>query len=248
MNVLAGFGWLADPANWSGPNAIPVRLLEHIGISTVSMLIALVIALPAGLGIGHTGRGAGVAVGLAGVWRAVPSLALIGLVLPITQSFDPVNGFGLYPTVFAMVALAIPPILINAYAGIQGVDREVVEAARGMGLTERQILVRVEVPLSMPVLLAGIRSASVQVIATATLGAVFALGGLGRYIIDGIAQNDDGMLYGGVLLVAALAMTSEALLAGLQRVALSALQGGGVRPGPTSALPSRGSMELTGSG
>lgn len=245
MNPLAAFGWLADPVNWSGPNGIPVRLLEHIGISGVSMAIALVIALPAGLAIGHTRRGAGVTVGLAAVARSVPSLALIGLVLPITQAFDAINGFGLYPTVFAMVALAIPPILVNAFAGIRGVDQEVVEAARGMGLTERQILGRVEVPLAMPVVLGGVRSASVQVIATATLGAVFGLGGLGRYIIDGAAQQDDGQLFGGVVLVAALALASEGVLAGLQRVALASLRGGGAPSGPRSSLPDKAAMELT---
>jgi osmoprotectant transport system permease protein len=214
--VAATAAWLADGVNWSGPNGIPVRLGEHVAISLVSLLFALAIGLPAGLYVGHTGRGSGVAIGLAGIARAVPSLALIGLVLPITQAFDPANGFNLYPTVFAMVALAIPPILVNAYAGIRGVDAEIVEAARGVGLTERQILGRIEAPLALPVVLGGVRSASIQVIATATLGSIFALGGLGRYIVDGIAQNDDGMLFGGVVLVAALAMGSEGLLAGMQ--------------------------------
>ncbi len=211
--------WLTDPANWSGPNGIPVRLGEHVAYSSAAMLIALAIALPAGLYVGHTGRGSGAAVGLANIGRAVPSLALIGLVLPITQAFDPVNGFSLYPTVIAMALLAIPPILVNAYAGLRGVDAEVVGAARGMGLTEVQVLRRIEVPLGLPVLLGGVRSASVQVIATTTLGAIFALGGLGRYVVDGIAQRNDGMLFGGVVLVAALALASEGLLAGLQRLA-----------------------------
>jgi osmoprotectant transport system permease protein len=214
--VVATAAWLTDPANWSGPNGIPVRLGEHVEISLASLAIALAIGLPAGLYVGHTRRGSGVAIGLAGIARAVPSLALMGLVLPITQAFDPANGFSLYPTVFAMVALAIPPILVNAYAGIRGVDAEIVEAARGVGLTERQILGRIEVPLGLPVVLGGVRSASIQVIATAALGSLFALGGLGRYIVDGIAQNDDAMLFGGVVLVATLAMGSEGLLAGMQ--------------------------------
>ena len=237
MTVIdATAAWLTDPANWTGPNGIPVRLAEHLCVSLVSLLIALAIALPAGLYVGHTRRGSGIAVGIANVGRAVPSIALIGLVLPITQAFDPARGFSLYPTVLAMVALAVPPILVNAFAGIRGVDAEVVGAARGMGLTEPQILRRIEVPLALPVVLGGIRSAAVQVIATTTLGAIFALGGLGRYVVDGLAQNDDGMLFGGVVLVATLAMTAEGLLAGLQRLAARATTGSGRRPRSRASL------------
>jgi osmoprotectant transport system permease protein len=218
VNIVAvTVAWLLDPANWSGPNGIPVRFGEHVAISGAALVVALAVALPAGLYAGHTGRGAGIAVGAANIGRAVPSLALIGLVLPITQAIDPANGFSLYPTLIAMIVLAIPPILVNAYAGVHEVDREVVDSARGMGLTEPQVLRRIEVPLAMVVLLGGIRSASVQVIATTTLGALFAMGGLGRFIVDGIAQNDDGMLFGGVVLVGALAMASEGLGAWLQR-------------------------------
>lgn len=237
MTVIdATAAWLTDPANWTGPNGIPVRLAEHLGVSLVSLVIALAIALPAGLYVGHTRRGSGIAVGIANVGRAVPSIALIGLVLPITQAFDPARGFSLYPTVLAMVALAVPPILVNAFAGIRGVDAEVVGAARGMGLTEPQILRRIEVPLALPVVLGGIRSAAVQVIATTTLGAIFALGGLGRYVVDGLAQNDDGMLFGGVVLVATLAMTAEGLLAGLQRLSAGATTGSGRRPRSRASL------------
>ncbi len=220
MSIVAEtVAWLSDPANWAGPNGIPVRFAEHVGISLVSLLIALAIALPAGLYVGHTRRGTGFAVGVANIGRAVPSFALIGLVLPITQALDPINGFSLYPTVIAMVVLAIPPVLVNADAGIREVDGEVVQAARGMGLSEAQVLRRVEVPLALPVILGGVRSATVQVIATATLGALFGLGGLGRFIVDGTAQNDDGMLFGGVVLVASLAIGAEGILAGFQRLA-----------------------------
>ncbi len=229
--VGATIGWLVDPANWSGPNGIPERLVEHLGISLVSLLIALAIALPAGLYVGHARRGSGLAVGLANVGRAVPSLALIGLILPVTQAFDPVNGFNLYPTILSMAILAIPPVLVNAYVGVREVDPDLVEAARGMGFSERQVLRRIEIPLAMPVVLGGIRSATVQVVATTTLGAIFALGGLGRYVVDGIAQNDDGMLFGGVVLVAALAMLSEGFLALLQR-AVAVPTAGPVGPRP----------------
>ena len=244
MNIVAEtVAWLTNPANWAGPDGIPTRFAEHVGISLAALLIALAIALPAGLYVGHTRRGTGVAVGIANVGRAVPSLALIGLILPITQALDPVNGFALYPTVIAMVVLAIPPVLVNADAGIRGVDDEVVQAARGMGLTEGQVLRRVEVPLALAVILGGVRSSTVQVIATVTLGAIFALGGLGRFIVDGIAQNDDGMLFGGVVLVAALAMGSEGLLAWFQRSASVAPAGPGSRGrgSPGSASPGPGS-------
>jgi len=217
--VTATAAWLTNPANWSGPNGIPTRVEEHTAICLVAMAIALAISLPAGLYTGHTGRWAGLAAGLAVIGRALPSLALIGLVLPITQALDPDRGFSLYPTLIAMVVLAIPPILVNADAGLRSVDADVLEAARGMGHAEAGLLRHVEVPLALPVILGGIRSATVQVIATTTLGAIFALGGLGRYIVDGIAQNDDGMLFGGVVLVGGMAMTAEGVLSLLQRVA-----------------------------
>jgi osmoprotectant transport system permease protein len=211
--------WLTNPDNWAGPNGIPARLAEHVEMSVAVMVIAIAIALPVGLYIGHTQRGAAVAVGLANIGRAVPTFAMMGILLPFTQAIDPVNGFGLYPTLLAMIILAIPPILVNAYAGVREVDPDLVEAARGMGFRSSQVLRDVEIPIALPVILGGIRSASVQVIATTTLGAILGIGGLGRFIVDGIAQNDDGKLFGGVVLVAALAMLSEALLGGLQRIA-----------------------------
>ena len=224
MNLVTQtVAWLTDPGHWSGPDGISTRLVEHIGISAVSMLVAIAIALPAGLYIGHTRRGVTMAVVIANIGRAVPSLALIGLIVPITQSLDPNLGFSLYPTLLAMSILAIPPILLNAFAGVSEVDADLVEAARGMGFKERQILGEVEIPLALPVILGGIRSAAVQVIATATLGAIFGLGGLGRFIVDGIAQNDNGQLFGGVFLVALLALAAEGSLALAQR--LSAARG-----------------------
>jgi osmoprotectant transport system permease protein len=222
MELLAQIGaWYLKPETWSGPDGIPMRLLEHVGISAASLLIAGAIALPIGLAIGHTGRGAAFAINLANLGRAIPSLAAIGIVVPFTQALDPELGFSLYPTVIGMVVLAIPPILVNAYTGIAEVDRDLVESARGMGLRERDILQGVEIPVAMPVLFAGIRSAAVQVIATATLGAIYAFGGLGRYIVDGVAQNDNGKLFGGVILVAMLALGAEASLSVLQRVLTS---------------------------
>jgi len=210
--------WLANPVNWDGPNGIPARLSEHIEMSLLVMLIAVAIALPAGLAIGHTRRGVTLAVGLANIGRAIPTFAMMGLVLPFTQAIDPGNGFGLYPTLIAMTILAIPPILVNSYAGVSEVDRDLVEAARGMGFRGGQILRSIEVPLALPVIVGGIRSAAVQVIATTTLGAIFGIGGLGRFIVDGIANQDDGEIFGGVVLVAGLAMLSELLLSRVQRL------------------------------
>jgi osmoprotectant transport system permease protein len=201
--------WLTDPAHWAGATGIAARLGEHVLLSAVSLAIALAIALPIGIWIGHTGRFASAAVNLANVWRALPSLALIGVVLPITAAIDPQLGFRVYPTLIAMIALAIPPILVNTQAGIAGVDRDLVEAARAMGMREAEVIRTVELPLSLPAILSGIRSAAVQVVATLTLGAIFGSGGLGRYLVEGIAQRNDGMTFGGVVLVAALALAVE---------------------------------------
>jgi osmoprotectant transport system permease protein len=215
--VRAVITWFADPTHWSGANGVPDRLAQHVGISAASLAIAVAIALPIGLYIGHTGRGQALAINAANLGRAVPSLAAIAIVVPFTQMIDPARGFNLYPTIIAMVVLAMPPILVNSYAGIAEVDRDLVESARGMGMTERQILRGVEIPLAIPVIVGGFRSASVQVIATATLGAVYGLGALGGYIVEGVAQRDDGRLFAGVVLVALLALAVEGGLALLQR-------------------------------
>ena len=211
--------WLTDPANWQGATGIPARLLEHVAISAVSVLAATLIALPIGLYIGHTGRGATAAINIANIGRAVPSYAVIVIILPISLQLSPEYGLDLIPTFLAMVLLAIPPILVNAYAGLREVDRDLVEAARGMGLRERQILSNVEVPLAAPVMMGGFRTAVLNVIATATIGAVVSFGGLGRFIIDGRAKGimGTGELLGGAVLVAALAIAVDLLLALVQR-------------------------------
>jgi osmoprotectant transport system permease protein len=210
--------WLLDPASWTGASGIPTRLFEHVALSGVSLAIAMVIAIPAGVWIGHTGRFASLAVNLANLGRALPSLAVIGIALPITVAIDPQLGFKVYPTLIAMVLLAIPPILVNTREGIAGVDRDLVEAARAMGMRGGQVVRRVELPLAVPAILAGLRSAAVQVVATATLGAIFGGGGLGRYLVEGIARRDDGMTFGGVVLVAGLALAVEAGFVLLQRL------------------------------
>jgi osmoprotectant transport system permease protein len=208
--------WLTDPANWQGPAGIPTRIGEHIVLSAIALILAIAIALPIGLLVGHTRRGASLAVNLANLGRALPTLALITIVLPVTAGFDKELGFKVYPTMIAMIVLGIPSILVNTYVGIAGVDPELVESARGMGLRERQFLGRVEVPIALPVLAGGIRSAASQIVATTTLGAIFGGVGLGRYLVEGLAQNDNGKIFGGVVLVAALCLATEGIFALIQ--------------------------------
>jgi osmoprotectant transport system permease protein len=218
MDLIAATGaWLADPMHWQGPNGVPFRLFEHVALSGVSLLLAAAVTLPLGLWIGHTGRFSWWIVGSANAWRSLPSFALIGLLVPFTTVLDANLGFTIYPTLIAMVVLAGPPILVNAFQGVSGVDRDLVEAARAMGMKERQILTGVEIPVALPVLATGIRSAAVQVIATATLGAEFGFGGLGRLIVLGDANQDNGELFAGVVLVAALALTTLGLFVLLER-------------------------------
>lgn len=209
MIITDTITWLADPARWTGAAGIPTRMLEHLALSGVSLAIAMVLAIPVGIWIGHTGRFASFAINLANIGRALPSIAVIEIVLPITAAIDPQLGFRIYPTVIAMIVLAVPPILVNTREGIAGVDRDLVEAARGMGMRDAQLVRRLELPLAVPAILTGVRSAALQVVATATLGAIFGAGGLGRYLVEGIAQRDDGMTFGGVVLVAVLALTVE---------------------------------------
>jgi osmoprotectant transport system permease protein len=209
--------WLVEPTHWAGPDGIPTRMFEHLSLAIAAVLVALVVALPVGLLIGHTGRGSLLAINLANVARAVPSYALMVLVLPATLAIDPQNGLGLYPTFLAMTVLAIPPILVNAHAGLREVERDLVEAARGMGMRELDVLGSVEIPVALPVIIGGIRTAAVQVVATATLGAVLGYGGLGRYIVDGVARQEFDRLFSGVALVAGLALLTEAAFSVAQR-------------------------------
>ena len=202
--------WFGDPANWVGPGGIPARIVEHLVLAGVVVLVGVLIAVPLGLVIGHTRKGALLAINLANIGRAVPSYALLLVLFPI---------FGLgFATAFpALLLLTVPPILTNTYVGISEVDPDVVDAGRGMGMHGAQLLARVEVPLALPFILAGIRIAAVQVVATATLAALVAGGGLGRYIVDGFALQDHGQLVAGGLLVAGLALATERLLAGVER-------------------------------
>jgi len=215
--------FLTDPANWQDQAGITNRLVEHLTISLLAVAFASAIALPLGFYIGHTGKLQLLGINLANIGRAVPSYAVMVMLLPVMLAlapvlgYDPQIGLRFLPIFLAMLFLAVPPILVATYAGIQAVDRDLTESSRGMGLTERQILTGVELPLASPVIVGGFRVALLQVIATATIGAFLAGGGLGRYIVDGIALRDNGMLYAGVLLVAGLAIGTDVLLSWLQR-------------------------------
>jgi osmoprotectant transport system permease protein len=206
--------WLTDPAQWSGPDGIPVRTLQHLGYSLVATTIAAAIALPIGIYIGHTGRGALFAVNLTNLGRALPTLGIIILVFFMA-------GYGLIPVLVSLTALAIPPIVTNSYAGVRSVDPDVREAAEGMGMRGRQVLWGVELPVAMPLIMAGVRTSTVQVVATATLAAVVGLGGLGRYLIDGLSQRDLAQVIGGAILVALLSLLTELALGRVQTLVVS---------------------------
>jgi osmoprotectant transport system permease protein len=204
--------WFTDPAQWSGPSGIPTRLVEHIGLSALAVGVATVLAMPWALWAGHTGRGQTVAVNVTNVGRAIPTFAVLSL-LALTPL-----GLSTTSTVVALVLFAIPPILTTTVVGIRGVDPDIREAARGMGLDGRRALWDVEVPLAMPMIMSGLRLASVQVIATATLAALVGGGGLGRFITAGLGRQDNAQVVGGALLVALLALVVELVFERLERM------------------------------
>lgn len=221
MNLFAdAIAWLLDPAHYGGSNGIEVRTVEHLWISLVSLVIAAAIAIPAGFLIGHTGRGKGIAVLVSGGVRALPTLGLISI-LGLTI------GIGVGAPIISFVVLAIPSILAGAYAGFEAVDRRTIDAARASGMTEWQIVSRVELPLGLPLLMGGIRSATLQIIATATLAAYISGGGLGSFIFLGLRTNDYSQMLAGSILVIVLAIVFEGVFAVLQRLVVPA----GVRAG-----------------
>jgi osmoprotectant transport system permease protein len=207
------FDFLAEGGNWRGDDGIPHRVAEHLYLTGMSMLIAVLIAVPLALWLGHLGRGGFLAINTSNVGRALPSLALLGIfsqVLP--RGYD-----SPWPTIAALVALGVPPLVTNTYVGMREVDRDVVEAARGMGLSGGQVLRRVELPLALPLILAGLRTSTTNVVATAALAALFGQGGLGRYIVDGQATSDEARMFGGALLVAVLALLMDAVIVAVAR-------------------------------
>jgi len=202
--------WLTDLAHWRGSDGIPARLAEQAAMSGASVLVACLVAVPVGLVLGHRRKGVALAVNVSNVGRAVPSFALLVLAAEVF-------GIGAAPAFVALVALAIPPLVTGSCVGVQSVEAEVVEAASGMGMSGRQLLWRVELPVALPQVLGAVRTTTVQVVATASLAAVVAWGGLGRFVIDGLARRDFAMATAGALLVALLAMGTEVLLGGITR-------------------------------
>ncbi len=215
-NVIA---WFGDPANWSGSGGIPQRVLEHLTYTLLAVVIGALIAIPLGAWIGHTGRGGFGVVAFANGMRALPELGLLTLLVLLV-------GIGLLPVTLALVVLAVPPLLAGTYAGVRNVDRATVDAARGMGMRGREVLLKVELPNALPLIFGGLRAATLQVLATAAIAAYVALGGLGRYLIDGLAVSDYTQVIAGALLVAALALLVEGVLAAVQRLVVSP----GLRP------------------
>ena len=222
------WSWLTDPAHWSGPDGIPTRVGEHLAYSVIAVVVAGLMALPLGLWIGHTGRARWL-VSSTNAVRAIPSLGLLfAMALYLGPHLRGSTAF-LVPGLVVLVLLAMPPLLAGTYAGVEAVDPAARDAAKGMGMTGRQVLFSVELPCALPLLLSGVRSATLQVIGTATIAAYISLGGLGAYLSEGLNIGDYPMVAGGALLVATLALTLDLLLAGLTRLVVSPGLGGARR-------------------
>jgi osmoprotectant transport system permease protein len=209
------WNWINDPGHWHGSDNIPQQLLAHLGYSFLPLAIAALIAIPAGTVIGHTGRGAAVVINVANSWRAIPTLGLL-ILLAVLLPFSVVDWL------LPLVVLAIPPILVNTYEGVAGVDPGARDAARGVGMTPVQQMLKVELPIALPLILVGLRTSAIFVVATATIAAYIGLGGLGRFIVDGLASNDYGPVAGGALLVVLLAVVVLAVFAGLSWIVVPA--------------------------
>ncbi|HSO94004.1 MAG TPA: ABC transporter permease [Candidatus Dormibacteraeota bacterium] len=205
--------WFLDGQHWSGDFGVPHRIAEHLLMSAGSILAAAIIALPIGIWLGHIGKGGVLAINISNIGRAIPSFALLVLAVELV-------GIGWLPAFVALVALAIPPMVTNSYIGMGEVDADVREAARGIGMRQRAVLFRVELPIALPFIMAGIRTSAVNVVATATLAALVGWGGLGRFIIDGFSQRDDVQIIAGALIVAILSIAVEFGFTGLQRLAV----------------------------
>jgi len=207
--------WLTTASHWSGSNGVPARLLEHVEYTALALVIAAVIALPAGVLIGHTGRGSLAVVSLANIWRALPTLGLLVLAFIL-------SGGAAWAWVIPLVVLAIPPIMVTTYEGVRGVDADLKDAAAGMGMTSPQVISKVEIPVALPLILLGLRTATIQVVATATIAAYISLGGFGRYILDGLATNNYALVAAGAVCVVVLALVVQFAFTGLARLIVPA--------------------------
>jgi len=213
--------WFSDSAHWSGEDGVPARILEHLVYSGIAVLIAAVIAIPLGLFVGHTGRGRFVIVNAAGAARAIPSLGLLFIAVLLLGPRLSGDAAFVVPCEIVLVVLAIPPILAGAYAGVEEVDPSARDAARGMGMRGTEVLAKVELPCALPLIFSGLRSGTLQVVATSTIAATVGLGGLGRFLIDGLSVRDFGQMAAGAVLVALLALAVDLVFAIVQRYAVS---------------------------
>lgn len=223
MNVLADtWAYLVDPANWSGEGGMLSLLVQQLLLSFTALVVALLIGLPLAFWLGHVGRGGFLAINISNVGRAIPTFALLGLLVtadwPGVSTFGPYGRAGL-ATLIALAAFALPPIVTNAYVAVREVPSPAKEAAQGMGMSSWQQFVRVELPLAMPLVATGVRLAGVQVWATATIAALVAGPGLGRVITDGFANTNYGKGIAGAIVVALVALVLELLGAVVQRLA-----------------------------
>ncbi|RMB82901.1 ABC transporter permease [Streptomyces shenzhenensis] len=215
MNLLHFINaFFSDGAHWHGYDGIPTRLREHVQYSVLALAVAAAIALPLGLLTGHTGRGGNILASIATAARALPSFGLLVLMFVLL-------GFGLLPVMIPLVVLAVPPILVTTYEAVRSVDPSPVDAARGMGMAESRILLRVELPVALPLILSGLRSAAIQIVSTATIAAYVSLGGVGRYIVDGLYQRNYEKVVGGATLVAVMALATLAAFWAVARIAVS---------------------------
>ncbi|WP_030607501.1 ABC transporter permease [Streptomyces fulvoviolaceus] len=215
MNTLTdAWDWLADASHWAGEDGIWHRLLQHFVLTVVCLVVSCLIALPVALVLGHLGKGGALAVNISNIGRAVPTFAVLVLLL-----LTPVGKWGEGPTVVALVLFAVPPLLTNAYVGMREVDRSIVRAARGMGMTGRQVMFHVELPLSLPIVLTGVRIAAVQLVATATIAALAGGGGLGRIIAAGFNLASTPQVLAGAVLVALFALVVEGVFEVAERLA-----------------------------
>lgn len=228
--IASLLSWFTDPATWSGEDGIPSRVLEHLGYTLVSLLVAAVVAIPLGLWVGHTGRARWL-VTVANSLRAVPTLGLLYVVALWLGAKVPGDLAFTVPSIVVLALLAVPPLLAGTYAGIEAVDPAARDAAKGVGMTGTQVLRQVELPNALPLLYSGVRSAVLQVVATATIAAIIGLGGLGRYLIDGIALGDYARAAGGAIVVAVLAVLLDGVVALVQRRTVSPGLRGGRRAG-----------------
>ncbi len=211
--ILSGFGWIFTGANWisvdQGPG-IGVRIGEQVLYTVIALFFVFLIAVPAGLAIGHTGRGRNVAIIASNISRALPTLGLLSVLILVL-------GVGLLPTIIVLVILGIPPLLAGVYAGLESVNRDTIDAARAVGMTELQILFTVEIPLAAALLIGGLRSATLQIIATVAVAAIFGGGGLGRFVVDGQQQALYPKMYGGAILITVLALAIDGVYALVQK-------------------------------